>query len=111
MSTMKLETTEDILELMNGCIISSVLGTAMELGVFWLLADKPLSALELAKRLSIPLNRCHYWLQILCKLGLLEDNGEGYVPSTIAREAILNRQSQDTWAFQVREDRDLSLYM
>jgi hypothetical protein len=99
------------LELMNGYIVSAVLGTAMELGIFWLLADKPLSAPELAQCLNIPLNRCHYWLQICCKLGLLEDSGEGYAPSTIAWEAILNVQSQDTWAFQAREDRDLSLYV
>ncbi len=108
---MKPETTEDILELMNGNIIAAVLGTAMELGVFWLLADKPLSAPELAQYLNIPLNRCHYWLQILCKLGLLEVSGECYAPSRIARDAILNVQSQETWAFQAREDRDLGLYM
>jgi len=108
---MKPETTEDILELMNGSIISAVLGTAMELGLFWLLAEKPLSAPELAQSLSIPLNRCHYWLQILCKLGLLEESREGYAPSTLARKAILNVQSQDTWAFQAREDRNLSLYV
>ncbi len=83
----------------------------MELGVFWLLADKPLSAPELAQSLNIPLNRCHYWLQILCKLGLLESSGEVYAPSILTREAILNVQSQDTWAFQAREDRDLSLYV
>jgi cyclopropane fatty-acyl-phospholipid synthase-like methyltransferase len=108
---MKPETTEDILELMNGSILAAVLGTAMELGIFWLLADKPLSAPELAQSLNIPLNRSHYWLQILCKLGLLEESGEGWAPSTLAREAILNVQSQDTWAFQAREDRDLSLYV
>jgi len=108
---MKPETTEDILELMNGHIFAAVLGTAMELGLFWLLADKPLSVPEIAQSLNIPLNRCHYWLQILCKLGLLEESGEGYALSTIAREAILNVQSQDTWAFQAREDRDLSLYV
>ena len=96
---------------MNGHVYSAVLGTAMELGLFWLLEDKPLAAAELAQSLNIPLNRCHYWLQILCKLGLLEDSGEGYSPSTIAREAILNVQSQETWAFQAREDRDLSLYV
>jgi hypothetical protein len=50
-------------------------------------------------------------LQILCKLGLLEDTTEGYAPSIIAREAILNIQSQDTWAFQAREDRDSSLFV
>ena len=90
---MKPETTEDILELMNGNIISAVLCTAMELGIFWLLADKPLSAPELAQSLNIPLNRCHYWVLILCKLGLLDDNGAGYAPSSIARDAILNVQS------------------
>jgi cyclopropane fatty-acyl-phospholipid synthase-like methyltransferase len=108
---MKPETTEDILELMNGNILSAVLGAAMELGIFWLLADKPLSAPELAQSLNIPLNRCNYCLQILSKLGLLDDNGESFTPSTVAREAILNVQSQDTWAFQAREDRDLSLYV
>ncbi|MBI4670858.1 MAG: hypothetical protein HY741_04210 [Chloroflexi bacterium] len=108
---MKPETTEDILELMDGYIVSAALGTAMELGVFWLLAEKPLSAPSVAQSLNIPVNRCHIWLQLLCKLGLLEDDTEGYTPSIIAREAILNVQSQDTWAFQAREDRDSSLYV
>ena len=108
---MRPETTEDILELMNGAIFAAVLGTAMELGLFWLLAEKPLSATEVAQFLNIPLNRCHYWLQILCQLGLLEENGEGYAPSATARDRILNVQSQDTWAFQAREDRDLFLYV
>jgi SAM-dependent methyltransferase len=94
---------------MNGHILAAVLGTAMEMGIFWLLADKPLSAPDLAERLNIPLNRCHYWVQILFKLGLLEESGEGYAPSPTARDAILNVQSQDTWAFQAREDRDLFL--
>jgi len=107
----KPETTEDILELMDGYFVSAVLGTAMELGVFWLLAKKPLSATNVAQSLNIPLNRCHHWLQLLCKLGLLEDSAEGYAPSIIAREAILNVQSQDTWAFQAREDRDSSLFV
>jgi cyclopropane fatty-acyl-phospholipid synthase-like methyltransferase len=94
---------------MNGSIVSAALGTAVELGVFWLLAKKPLSATSVAQSLNIPLNRCHNWLQILCNLGLLEINNEGYAPSTIAREAILNVQSQDTWSFQARENRDSSL--
>ena len=108
---MKPETTQDILEFMNGHILSAALGTAMELGLFWLLAKKPLSATDVAQTLDIPLNRCHHWLQILCKLGLLENTTEEYVPSIIAREAILNAQSQDTWAFQAREDRDSSLFV
>jgi len=83
----------------------------MELGVLWLLAEKPLSAPNVAQSLNIPLNRCHHWLQLLCRLGLLEDSAEGYAPSIIARKAILNAQSQDTWAFQACEDRDSSLFV
>ncbi|MEJ2710872.1 MAG: methyltransferase [Anaerolineales bacterium] len=108
---MKPETTEDILELMNGSIYAAVVGAAMELGLFWLLAEKPLPAAALAQHFNIPLNRCYYWLQILCKLGLLQDGGEGYAASAFTREAILHAQSQDTWAFQAREDRDLALYV
>src|SRR5690349_23900338 len=108
---MKLETTEDILELMNGHIFSAVLGTAMELGLFSRLAEKPLSAPELAQSLNIPLNRCTYWLQILGKIGLLQNRGDLYLPSSLARDTILNVQDQDVWAFQAREDRDLFLYV
>jgi SAM-dependent methyltransferase len=108
---MKPETTEDVLELLGGGITSAALGAAMELGVFWLLAEKPLSAANVAQSLNIPLNRCHHWLQLLCKLGLLEDSAEGYAPSIIAHKAILSAQSRDTWAFQAREDRDSSLFV
>jgi demethylspheroidene O-methyltransferase len=109
--SMKPETTEDILELMDGYIASAALGTAMELGLFWLLADRPLSAANVAHSLNIPPNRCHNWLQVLCKLGLLEVNAEGYAPSITARDTILNAQSQDTWAFHAREHRDSSLFV
>jgi predicted O-methyltransferase YrrM len=105
---MKPETTEDILELLDGCIVSAVLGAAMELGVFWLLADKPLPASGVAESLSIPLNRCHTWLQLLCRIGLIEEGAEGYVASLLARETILNAQSQHFWAFHAREDRKVS---
>jgi 3-hydroxy-5-methyl-1-naphthoate 3-O-methyltransferase len=108
-AAMKLETTEDILELLGGNVASAALGTAMELGLFWLLAEGPLSAPDVAHSLNIPLNRCHLWLQLLCKLGLLENSAAGYAPSTITRQAILNTQSQETWAFQAREERDSSL--
>jgi SAM-dependent methyltransferase len=107
----KPETTEDILELMGSYIVSAALGAAMELGVFWLLAEKPLPATDVAQSLNIPLNRCYHWLQILCKLGLLENNSEGYAPSMVAREAILDAQSQDTWAFQAIEERDSALFV
>ena len=103
---MKLETTQDILELMQGSFSSAVVGAAMELGLFWLLAEQPLPPGEVAQALSLPLNRCQLWLQILSKLGFLERGLAGYAPSPLAREAILNAQSRDTWAFQAREDRE-----
>jgi predicted O-methyltransferase YrrM len=105
------KTTEDILELMNGSLLAAILGAAMELGLFWRLAEQPLSTAQLAQSLSIPLNRCQYWLQILGELGLVEDTSEGYALTAIAQEAILNVQSQETWAFQAREDRDLAWYV
>jgi hypothetical protein len=40
---------------MNGANVAAVLGTAMELGTFWFLAEKPLSAPELAQILN---SRC-----------------------------------------------------
>ncbi len=102
---MRPKTTEDVFELLDGYVISAALGTAMELGLLWLLADRPSPAPDVAQYLNIPLNRCQNWLQLLCKLGLLEDSAKGYVPSTAAQEMILDVYSQDTWAFLAREDR------
>lgn len=45
----------------------------MELGVFWLLAEKNLPVDEIAQSLGIARNRCHYWLQVLFRLGLLDE--------------------------------------
>ena len=102
---MKPETTDDIFELLDGYVISTVLGAAMELGLFWLLAEKPLSAQDIAQSLNIPLNCCHNWLQLMCKIGLLEDTAYGYSASVLAHETILNAHSQETWAFLARENR------
>jgi SAM-dependent methyltransferase len=110
-SGMKPETTEEIVDLMDSYIVSAALGSAMEWGLFWLLAKEPLSASDVAQSLNIPLNRCHHWLQILCKLGLLENKPEGYAPSVTAREAILNAQTQETWAFHACEARDSALFV
>ena len=103
---MKPETTEDVLEILQGYITSAIAGAAMESGLLWLLADKPMKASEVAESLHIPLNRCHHWLQLLCTLGLLDDGIDGYAPSSVAREAILNAQSQHFWAFYAREHRE-----
>jgi hypothetical protein len=59
----KAQTTEDILELMQGYLISAALGAAMELGLFWLLSRKSMAAAEVARHLSIPHNGCHHWAE------------------------------------------------
>ena len=51
---MKPQTMEDVLELLDGYVASAALGAAMELGVFWLLAEKPLSTQSVAESLQTP---------------------------------------------------------
>lgn len=102
---MKPVTTENIFEILDGYFTSAALGTAMELGLFWLLAEKPLSPSVIARELNIPLNRCNILLQMLYRLGLLEDTSRGYTPSALARKTILEAYSQETWAFLAREAR------
>ncbi len=65
-------------------------GLCLPLGLFWMFIEKPLAAPGAARSLNIPLNRCHPWLQILCKYDLLEETAEGYAPSVIAPKTILN---------------------
>ena len=108
---MKPENTEELLDLMNGSIPAAAVGAAMELGLFWLLAVKPLPVDEVARSLNIPLSRCQHWLQILGSLGLLEETPAGYAPSTVARQAVLSALSRDAWAFQAREYRDSAWFV
>jgi ubiquinone/menaquinone biosynthesis C-methylase UbiE len=91
------------LQLLQGYIDAAALGAAMELGLFWLLGERPLTDAAVAEALNIPFNRCHHWLQLLCNLGLLEHRVDGYAPSIVARDTILNAQSQGFWAFYARE--------
>ena len=41
---MKPFTTNDVFDLLEAHTVSTALGTAMELGLFWLLAEKPLAS-------------------------------------------------------------------
>lgn len=96
---MRPNTTEDVFELIDGFVIAAVLGAAMEMGLFWLLAEKPMSSEEIAERLDIPFNRCRNMLQLLEKTGLLVESATGYSPSDTTRETILDVYSRETWAF------------
>lgn len=103
---MKPGTTDDVLGFMDAYATSAALNAAMELGLFWLLAEQPRDAAGIAQALDIPINRCQYWMQILSSIGLVEQGAEGYGPSSTAQTAILDVYSQDSWAFLAGEARE-----
>jgi len=102
---LKPNTTEDILSLMDAHFTSAALGAAMELGLFWLLEERPLPVVDVAGAFGIPAKRCHYWLQLLAAAGLLERVPDGYATSPTARAAILDGYSRDSWALLADESR------
>ena len=100
--------TEDVLDLLDSGFAAAAAGAAMELGLFWLLEEKPLSPEGVAQALGIPKNRCQYWLQILSRSGLIENGPDGYAPSETARSTILDAYSQASWALLAQEARETS---
>ncbi len=103
---MQPRTTDDVFDLIDGYVPSAALGAALELGLFWRLAEHPCETDDVAQAMGIPKNRCRYWLQVLCSIGLVEHTSEGYTPSSAAHTTILNTYSQETWAFLAGEARD-----
>ena len=99
-------TTDDMFELMASWATSAAFNAALELGLFWLLAERPMDTAEIARALEIPTSRCGYWLQVLGKAGLVDQSPQGYAPSATARTAILDAYSHDTWAFLAGEERE-----
>lgn len=105
---MVLNTKNDVYLLMNSTTPSAALGAAIETGLLWQLAAGPMHAPEVAQALNIPGKRCYYWLQLLNTIGILEDGLNGYAPSPLAREAILDARSQESWRHLVLDDRERS---
>lgn len=103
---MKPRTTADVLSLVRAYIASAALGAALELRLFWRLAEQPQTVDSIAQALGIPFNRCHFWLELLTGLGLLERRGEAYAPSPTAQAAILDSYSPETWALLAQEARE-----
>lgn len=103
---MKLTSYADVRDQLRAYLPSAALGAAMELGLFWKLADRPQREEAIAENLGIPLNRCHFWLEILTQLGLLEKQGSVYAVSATGRTTILDARSQDTWALLAQGERE-----
>jgi predicted O-methyltransferase YrrM len=102
----KLATRDDVFDCLSAYVASAALGTAIELGLFWLLAEQPLDAPGVAQALNIPINRCQYWLQLLHSMGLIKQVPAGYAPSSVARTAILDTYTKESWAFLAQEERE-----
>jgi SAM-dependent methyltransferase len=102
---LKPNTADDVFDLLDTYLTSAALGAAMELGLFWLLAERPMDGASVAEVLDVPTNRCQFWLQLLSSVGLLDQAPQGYAPSSAARAAILDTYSQETWSFVAQEAR------
>jgi len=103
---------------MDSYFTSAALVAALELGLFWLLEKESMTSAAIAEALDIPIKRCRYWLQLLSKTGLIKENLHEYAVTQATRTAILDKYSQDTWAFLAKEARerfpglrDLSLHI
>lgn len=95
--------TEAILDLLESYQAASSLCAAMEIGLFWHLDQGVRSGKDIAEHFKLPLNRCLYWLQYLCKVGLLEQSPEGFSVTEETRLSILDTYSQETWTLLAKE--------
>jgi predicted TPR repeat methyltransferase len=103
---LKIESTDDIEDLLLMFIASAAFGTALDLGLFWRLAEEPLGAEGVSKAYNIPFKRCRSWLELLMGLGLLKRQGETYIPSSIAQTAIIKVYSPEVWALYAQDTRE-----
>lgn len=94
---MIIKTKDDVHEMMGAYLQSAALNAALELGLFWLLADGRRSLASISQEMNIPEKRCRYWLGILAGMNLLRQDGDGYDLSPVARKAIVNTYSRDAW--------------
>jgi ubiquinone/menaquinone biosynthesis C-methylase UbiE len=100
----KLTTSEDVRGLLSAVTASAALRAAIETGLLWMLAEKPMRGTEVAQALNIPGKRGHYWLQYLESFGILETTPVGFVPSSVARTAILDTYNQESWQHLVVDE-------
>jgi 2-hydroxy-4-(methylsulfanyl)butanoate S-methyltransferase len=105
---MKLNTKNDVYALMSSATPAAALGAAIETGMVWLLADKPMRAQEIVHTLSIPGKRGYIWLQLLEKIGVLENGPDGYSLSAPAGEAFLESRSRLSWQHLAQDERERS---
>jgi len=102
----KLNTKEDIYNLLSASTASAAFGAAIKTGLLWMLADRPMSGEEVSRTLGIPGKRGHYWLQYLQSLGILEEVPQGYIPSAVVSSVILGTYSRESWQHLVIDEQE-----
>ncbi len=100
------DSPQDVIDWLQAYAPSAAVGAALELGLPWLLAAAPLEAREVSKALGVPLGRCHRWLQVLERTGLLERQSGSWALSAGARRAILESYGRESWALLAAEERE-----
>lgn len=103
---MRIESTDDVKDLLIGNVTSAALGIALELSLFWRLGKKHLDVIGVSEIYGISFECCRSWLELLRGLGFLEKEGDFYVPSAITKTTILQKYSPETWAFLALENRE-----
>ncbi len=102
----KLMTYEDVYSLLHAPAASAALGAAITSGLLWMLAEQPMTGDEVVKVLGIPGNRGYYWLQYLESFGVLETTSQGYIPSPLVRNSILETNSKESWQHLVIDEQE-----
>jgi len=92
MTNTQAPTPEAILQIGLGFWGSKALLSAVELGVFTVLAERPLTSKQLMSRLGLQARGTVDWLDALVSLGLLARSGDEYANSTNA-ELFLDRNN------------------
>jgi SAM-dependent methyltransferase len=100
---MKIRSESDIDQLLRAYLPAAVLGTALELGLFWDLDGTPRKTSDIAESYDIPITRCRHWLEYLLQLGLLVKSPDGYLTSPTAQAAIIEARKKDTWSILAGE--------
>jgi len=101
-----LTTTDDVNFLLHARAASAALGAAIQTGLLWMLAEKPMNGDEVAQALNIPGKRGHYWLQYLQSFGVLVSVPQGYITSSVVRTAILESYSRESWGHLVIDEQE-----
>jgi SAM-dependent methyltransferase len=98
--------SDQVLDLLDLPIRGAAVGAALELGLFWVLADGPRATESLGGSLGIPTARCGSFLALLEAEGLVDETDQGWTLTPMARSTIVGGYSMATWQFLAEEARE-----